>query len=162
MKKLLFPCIVMLFLTSCAPTKNWVAESFTKQESRIPGKLAIAASLDNYELLISITNTTRELWQFDVSSSVIRLPATGWSSGLVDNHVGKPNAPLSLMLPGTSNYKLYPASMITETDDEIKDVGWLAWPINEDQIIQIALVFIDPDGESKTCTLEAEFKSLKK
>jgi hypothetical protein len=164
MKKQFVPFIIILFLTGCAstPTQYWVAQSFKKAECSIPEKLAVTASLDKYEILISITNTTRELWLLDVNSSEMRLPSIGWKSGLVDNHEGNPNVPKTALLPGTSNLKLYPGSMITETDEEMDDVHWRPWPIKEDQNIEIALVFINPDGVSKMCIQEAEFKSYKK
>jgi hypothetical protein len=162
MKKILLSFLFILFLTNCASHQKWVAENFTRDECSIPEKLAVTASVDKYVVVISIANTTRELWQFDVNSSAITLPATGWSSALIDNHVGNPNALRTVLPPGTSTYTVFPRSLMKDTDDELKDCYWRPWPIKEDQIIELVLVFIDQDGQNRICHLKADFNSPKK
>jgi hypothetical protein len=162
-KKLVATFIVIIFLTGCASIKtSWVAENFTRAECSLPEKLTVTASINNYEIVLSTTNSTGELWYFDINTSEIRLPSIGWQSGLVDNHAGNRNSRKNVALPGTSVLKVYAKSLIEETDDEMKDVVWKPWPINEDQNIEIVIVLKNPEALSKACLLKAEFKSHKK
>ena len=160
MKKVFLSAVLAMMLSNCATTTRWVAGNFEQQDCRVPEKLAVTATLDNYMVVVSIFNTTRELWQLDLDLSQIRLPEASFSSNLVDNHEGNPNAPKTPLLPGKSVIKLYPGSMITETDEELKDVHFKPWPGTGEQPIEIALGFITPDGQNTSCILRASLSPL--
>ena len=156
--------IAAVIIFSCGSIMHWKAENFERHDCALPDKLQIEASMDDQIIQISIMNTTKELWQFDInSSSVIFLTSPyPWSSALIDNHAGNPNAPKSALLPGKTSFTLYPMSLIQESDDDFYDVHWRPWPMIKDQIAELKLAFIDPEGIKKICTLSGEFKASSK